>query len=111
MLHSQGHTVRYDDVCRMESAIATQVRSEMCDSGDAYLPSNIRPGIFSHAAMDNIDINEDTRSGQGTTHVLGSLIYQGRFGEGIPKVQIPRDSKDIRRKSASGNYKYSSCPK
>ena len=68
----------------------------MCDSGDAYLPSNIYPGIFSHAAMDNIDINEDTRSGQGTTHVLDSLIYLGRFGEGIPKVHIP---KDIRRKS------------
>ena len=99
MLHSQGHTVSYDDVCRMESAIATQVRLEMCDSGDAYLPSNISPGIFSHAAIDNIDINEGTRSGQGTTHMLGSLIYQGRFVEGIPKVQIPRDRKDIRRKS------------
>ena len=92
MLHSKGHTVSYDDVCRMESAIATQVRLEMCDSGDAYVPSNIRPGAFSYVAMDNIYINEDTRSGQGKTHVLGSLIYQGRFGEGIPKVQIPRDS-------------------
>ena len=83
MLQSQGRTVSYDDVCRMESAIATQVSLEMCDSGDAYLPSNIRPGVFSHAAMDNININEDTRSGQGTTHVLGrgtthvlgSLLY------------------------------------
>lgn len=53
----------------------------MCDSCDAYLPSNIRPGVFFHAAMDNIDINEDTRSGQGLTHVSGSLIYQGRFGK------------------------------
>ena len=32
-------------------------------------------------------------------YVFGSLIYQGIFGERIPKVQIPRDSKDIRRKS------------
>ena len=71
----------------------------MCDSGDAYLPFNIYPAIFSHAAMDNIYINEDTRSGQGTTHVLDSLIYLGRFGEGIPKVHIPKESKDIRRKS------------
>ena len=45
-------------MCCMESAIATQVRLEMCDSGDAYLPSDIRPGVFSYAAMDNIDINE-----------------------------------------------------
>ena len=99
LLHSQGHTVSYDIVCYMESAIATQVKLEMCDSGDAYLPSNIRPGVFSHVAMHNIDVNEDTRSGQGTTHVLESLICQGRYGEGIPKVQVPRDSKDIHRKS------------
>ena len=72
MLHSQGHTVSYDDVCRMESTIANQVRSEICDSSDAYLPSNIYPGIFSHAAMDNIDINEDIGSAQGTTNVLES---------------------------------------
>ena len=26
--------------------------------------------------MDNIDINEETRSGKGTTFVLGSVIYQ-----------------------------------
>ena len=30
---------------------------------------------------------------------IRSLIYQGRFREGIPKEQIPRDSKDILRKS------------
>ena len=50
-------------MCGMESAIATQVRLEMCGSGHAYLPSNIHPGVFSHATLDNIDINEDTRSG------------------------------------------------
>lgn len=69
MLYSQGHS---DDVCRIESV--TEVRLEMDASGDVYLPSNIIPGVFSHAVMDNI--NEDNRSGQGTTHVLGSLIYQ-----------------------------------
>lgn len=76
MLHSQGHSISYTDVCKYESEVATQVMSKATDEGGHFLPSNIYPGTFSHAAMDNIDINEETRSGKGTTHVLGSLIYQ-----------------------------------
>ena len=33
---------------------------------------------FLHAAADNIDINEETKSGEGRTHVLGSVIYQAK---------------------------------
>ena len=31
---------------------------------------------FLQAAVDNIDISKEDRSGKGTTHVLGSVIYQ-----------------------------------
>ena len=47
-----------------------------------FLPSNINRATFSHTAIDNIDTNEETRSGKGTTHVLGSTIYQEQ-GTGI----------------------------
>ena len=90
MLHSQGHSLSYDDVCRIETATASVVVSSL-SQGDTFVPSNINSGTFLHAAMDNIDINEDTRSDTGTTHVLGSLLYQdkeehqsGTFG---PKQQ------------------------
>ena len=76
MLHSQGDALSYDDVCRIESATATSVLSSIAQEGGGFIPSNISRGTFTHAAMDNIDINEETRSGQGTTHVLGSLLYQ-----------------------------------
>ena len=76
MLKREGHTVSYDGVCRIEFVVASQVRPENRKEGDAYLTSNIFPDIFSHSSMNNIDIYGDTRCGQGTTHVLGSLIFQ-----------------------------------
>ena len=59
----------------LDTAIATSVISNLAE-GKTYLPTNISPGTFSQAAVDNIDINEETRSGKGTTHVLGSVIHQ-----------------------------------
>ena len=99
LLHSQGHCVSYDDVCRFETAIATQVMCSMSTQGDGYLPSNIFPGVFSHAAMDNIDINEETRSGQGTTHVLGSLIYQESMETNSTAKDPMVTVSNVRRKS------------
>ena len=50
----------------------------------SFLPSNINRATFSHTAIDNIDINEETRSGKGTTHVIGNIIYQEQ-GTGIAR--------------------------
>ena len=88
LIHSQGHSISYDDLCRTESAIATKVSTNASELGKQFLPTNIIPGKFSHAAMDNIDINEETRSGKGTTHVLGSLIYQEESND---KPIVPKD--------------------
>ena len=68
----QGHAVSNDDVCCIESAIASQVRSEIRKKCDAYLPSNIFPGIFSHVAVVNMETNRDTRSEQETANLLGN---------------------------------------
>ena len=43
-----------------------------------FVPSNIFAGSFLHAAADNIDINEEAKSGERTTHVLGSVMYQAK---------------------------------
>ena len=76
MLHSQGHRISYDDLCRLESAIASDTLQLAEASRGVYISSNIIPGgFFVHAAMDNIDINEETRSGEGTMHALGGLLF------------------------------------
>ena len=43
-----------------------------------FVPSNIFAGSFLRAASENIDINEETNSGEGKAHVLGSVIYQAK---------------------------------
>ena len=83
LLHGQGHCVSYDDVCQSETATAVAVMSQITGQGDSFLPSNITPGNFVHAAMDNIDINEDARSGQGTTHVLEFTLPRKQWNKYI----------------------------
>ena len=48
--------------------------ADLAEDGENYLPTNISPGSFSHAAMDNIDKNEETGSGKSTTHMLALLF-------------------------------------
>ena len=50
----------------------------MSDETSWFVPSNIFAGSFLPAAADNIDIKEETQSGEGTAHVLGSVIYQAK---------------------------------
>ena len=76
LLHSLGHSISYEDVSSLDSAIASNLIADFAEDGENYLPTNVFPGLFSHAAMNNIDMNEETRSGKGTTHVFGSVIYQ-----------------------------------
>ena len=99
MLPRQGHAVNYDGMCCMESVIASQVMSQICEEGEAYLPSNIFPGILSHAVMDSFDINKNTRSWRGTTHVLGSLIFQNGRCQTFPRQPVLTYRQDRRRNS------------
>ena len=48
--------------------MARNLLSKLEDNTTTFLPSNIAKYTFTHAAMDNIDINE-TQSGQGAIHV------------------------------------------
>ena len=43
MLHSQGHCLSYDDLCRIESAIATETLELAEQSGGVYIPTNLVP--------------------------------------------------------------------
>ena len=76
LLHNLGHSVSYEDVSSLDSAIAPNLMADLAEDGENYLPTNVSPGSFSHAAMDNINTNEKTGSGKGITNVLGSVIYQ-----------------------------------
>ena len=76
ILNKLGYCNFYDDVIRMQTAIANDIISKMSEW--LFVPANIFAGSFLHAAADNIDINEEIKSGEGTTHVLGSVICQAK---------------------------------
>ena len=77
ILNKLGHCICYDDVMGIQTAVANDIISKMPDEG-WFVPSNIFAGSFVHAVAANIDINEEIKSGEGTTHVLGSVIYQAK---------------------------------
>ena len=60
ILNKLGHCICYDDVMRIQTAIANDVMSKMYDEG-WFVPSNIFAGSFLHAAADNIDIDEEKK--------------------------------------------------
>ena len=84
MLNRAGHCISYDDLERIDTAIAKDIVQRSEEFG-VVLPSNIKPGNFVHVAADNLDINEETIDGRNTTHATSIVMYQrnppGSFGD------------------------------
>ncbi|CAG2247532.1 unnamed protein product [Mytilus edulis] len=71
-----GHSVSYDQVEEIETAIAEKMIMNTED--DIFIPSIIRKGVFSSFCWDNNDLCEETLSGQGTTHCTNGIVIQTR---------------------------------
>ena len=73
IMNRYGHCQSYPLVLELETAMAQQVTQQ-----DSILPSNITPALnkVSHLCWDNFDINEETPSGTGTTHVTHGILIQ-----------------------------------
>jgi hypothetical protein len=73
ILNRYGHCQSYSKVLELETAIANTQQTT-----DGVLPSNVSVSgnIISHMCWDNFDVNEETRSGAGTTHVTHGIIIQ-----------------------------------
>lgn len=65
-LNRLGHGVSYSQVEEIDTALCVQKLS--VSEGQAALPRDIHPGIFTTLAWDNIDRLEETTSGDGTSH-------------------------------------------
>ena len=74
ILNRFGHSISYDVLEEIETAIATPVIQYNDDN--ICIPSNIRKGIFSSFCWDNNDLSEETLSGGGTTHCTNGIVIQ-----------------------------------
>ena len=74
ILHGLGHTASTDTVYRHDTALA--ISSSNCAGKEIAIQRIISAGTFTTIVWDNNDFNEETVSGEGTTHVANGIIVQ-----------------------------------
>ena len=72
-----GHGIAYCQVEEIETAIALQ-QLEHRKAGQ-IISQNVTQGLMCTLCLDNIDINEETLSGYGTTHHCNGILVQPDF--------------------------------
>ena len=73
LINRFGHCDSYPQVMEFETAVCNQIQMRK-----SVLPSNVHEAnnLVSHFCWDNFDINEQTSSGQGTTHSTHGIVIQ-----------------------------------
>ncbi len=64
LFHKAGHTISYDQILKIDTALAQKTLESMDNESGAVVPGNIDAGEFVHFTADNIDINDGTLDGK-----------------------------------------------
>ena len=75
-VHKAGHCIGYDTLLRVETALAEQEIERHEDNNGIPVPPNMKPGVFTQFASDNLDKIEQTRTGKDTFHVTNTACFQ-----------------------------------
>lgn len=76
LFHSAGHTVSYQSVLQIDTALAEKTLSTMDPISGAVIPPNLMSGKFVHFTADNIDINDSSLNGKNTFHATQMAVWQ-----------------------------------
>lgn len=76
LLNRFGHCVSRATVSSLETSLA-----ELQAGRSNLVPDGIRTGVFATIVSDNIDFDESTLTGEGTTHHTNSIIIQTTSGQ------------------------------
>lgn len=99
-LHSLGMCVSYDRLLQLTSDIADGV-CQRFSIEDAVCPSKLRQGLFTTAAVDNIDHNPSSATAKDSFHGTGISLIQhpshthAGLDRGVPVLNQDRPSKSI----------------
>ena len=74
-LYRMGVSVSYDRVLEIESSIATAVCKRV-EEENLVCPANLRNGLVTVGALDNIDYNPSSTTAQCSFHGTGISIFQ-----------------------------------
>lgn len=73
LLHGLGHSASYDKVLRAETAIAKQ---QSANQEYSYMPEGFECNQPTILVYDNIDFQEETLSGAGSSHYTNGIMFQ-----------------------------------
>lgn len=74
-MYRLGLSISYNRVCNIENSMAMALCQQFQNDG-IVCPSNLRKGIFTVGAMDNIDHNPSSTSATGSFHGTGISLMQ-----------------------------------
>lgn len=74
-LHQKGLSVSYDRILQLESQLENAV-CERAHKEGVVCPSQLRHGLFTFGAIDNIDHNPSSATAKGSFHGTGISIFQ-----------------------------------
>ena len=96
-LNKLGHGISYSQLEENETALCLQKKA--ADSSNrVLLPSSIKSYIFTLLAWDNIDRQEETLSGKGTSHRVNGVVIQPKvFGPDPPPKELPSINRSKQR--------------
>ena len=74
-LHKLGISISYDRVLRISTDLGNEVCRRYKEEG-AVCPSNLRLGLFTTSAIDNIDHNPSSTTAKDSFHGTGISLFQ-----------------------------------
>ena len=74
-LHELGISVSYDRVLQLENQLATAVCENFQTKG-VVVPAQLRHGVFTIGALDNLDHNPSSTTAKGSFHGTGISLFQ-----------------------------------
>ena len=98
-LYQLGLSVSYDRILEIEDWLATSV-SERFEEDSCICPPNLRKGLFSVAALDNIDHNPSSTTASSSFHGTSISIFQ------FPTQDSPGDCRPPLTVPPTGNQKH-----
>ena len=91
-LYQLGLSVSYDRILEIQNWLATSV-SERFEEDNCVCPPNLRKGLFSVAALDNIDHNPSSTTASSSFHGTSISIFQfptqDKPGDCRPPLKVP----------------------
>ena len=76
LFHRAGHTISYDGVMRVDTALAEATLESLNRENGAIVPRNLVPQRFIHFSTDNIDILDSSLDGKDTFHATQVTAWQ-----------------------------------